>query len=82
MSEREGPQVRIDASCSGCTHERNESYAVQGDSGFNVSCAHPNNPNRHIGDTTWRTPEWCPLLPISIEQLVRNLKTPPVESTQ
>ncbi len=62
MANREGPSIRLEASCSGCRYECNASYAVQGDSGFDVSCSHPNNPGRHIGDSTWRTPSWCPLL--------------------
>ncbi len=61
---REGPAIRTEASCSGCAHEKSESYAVQGDSGFDVSCLHPKAPtSNRIGDSIWRTPEWCPLMP-------------------
>jgi hypothetical protein len=56
---REGPEVTIKRSCSGCTHVRTKDYAVQGDSGFTVSCALA---ERWIGDTTWATPAWCPVL--------------------
>lgn len=74
MTKREGPMVWIKATCSGCTHEHSESYRFQGDHGQDVSCTHPSNPGRQIGDTTWDTPEWCPLLPIAVEKLVRELE--------
>ena len=61
MSEREGPRLTIDASCYGCVHVRSECYRVQGDSGCNVSCTHPDGKGS-VGETTWRTPKWCPLL--------------------
>ena len=69
MSDREGPLVSIKASCSGCVHERSKGYAVQGDSGFDVSCALE---KKRIGDTTWETPEWCPLLPAAVEKLTKK----------
>lgn len=58
---REGPSISITASCSGCRYEHCESYRVQGDSGHDVSCTHPEGKG-YVGDTTWRTPAWCPLL--------------------
>ena len=72
LSKREGPDVYIEARCTGCIYERSVSYRVQGDSGHDVSCAHPSEPGRSIGDTTWRTPDWCPLLPVAIEKLARR----------
>ena len=77
MSKREGPRVRIDASCFDCAYECSESYAVQGDSGHDVYCTHPDVPGeraKHIGDTTWNTPEWCPLLVVAVENLIRERK--------
>lgn len=59
---RIGPEIRVEVSCFGCTFCKSESYAVQGDSGHNVSCTHPDTADSAIGDTTWRTPSWCPLL--------------------
>jgi len=59
----EGPKVRVEASCSDCVHCRNDRYVCQGDSGFDVSCGHPDvKGDRRIGDTTWKTPAWCPFL--------------------
>ena len=65
--ERTGPRITLKMSCDGCRCERSESYAVQGDSGFRVYCAHPlrgsahpERPGKYIGDTTWETPDWCP----------------------
>lgn len=70
MSEkRNGPRLTVKASCLGCEHEQSDSYAVQGDSGFQVFCGSLDvidqsaiGSRRHIGDTTWDTPTWCPLL--------------------
>lgn len=56
----EGPRVTTRRSCGDCDHVVNVSYAVQGDSGFDVYCGKANK--RHIGDTTWETPAWCPFL--------------------
>lgn len=64
--DRMGPRLTLEASCNGCAHCHEESYAVQGDSGFDVECAHPSaaepGKRRRIGDTTWSTPKWCPLM--------------------
>lgn len=74
MSEcvkRIGPLLTIAASCDGCAYEHSESYVCQGDSGFRVFCiylvaypvGHPDGGKaRRVGDTTWQTPTWCPLL--------------------
>jgi len=60
---REGPLVTIKRSCFGCRYERSERYQVQGDSGHDVKCDHPEAPAQNrIGDTTWQTPDWCPFL--------------------
>jgi hypothetical protein len=59
VGEREGPLVTIRRSCFDCAHVRSSYYAVQGDSGCDVSCA---KVGRGIGDSTWTTPEWCPFL--------------------
>lgn len=71
MPKREGPSVRIEARCSDCTYECSVGYAVQGDSGHNVFCTHPaaqvdGKERRYIADTSWRTPDWCPLLAAAI----------------
>ena len=58
-TKREGPKVTISYSCMECIHERSERYVCQGDSGCGVSCALT---SKRIGDTTWETPDWCPLL--------------------
>jgi len=80
MSKRPGPKLTIKATCFDCEHERSESYAVQGDSGCNVFCAHPDmvaesklRSNRRIGDSTWDTPKWCPMLAGAIADLTRKV---------
>lgn len=60
--DREGPSVATKRSCFDCRWEKSESYAVQGDSGHDVYCTHPTHPaRRFIADTSWDTPEWCPV---------------------
>ena len=56
-----GPIVTVSKSCNGCTAKRSESYAVQGDSGHDVYCTHPAVGKKHVGDTCWTTPGWCPV---------------------
>ncbi len=77
-AKREGPALTILASCQGCAHEANVRYSVQGDSGCDVMCTHPNAPDdSEIGDTTWRTPDWCPLRVVALERLLANMTAPP-----
>lgn len=59
---RVGPKLTVTASCFDCSFCKSEYYAVQGDSGRDVSCTHPPYAEkpRYIGDSTWRTPAWCP----------------------
>lgn len=58
-----GPKVTVHRSCFDCAVCKCERYAVQGDSGFTVSCTHESlSEPRRIGDTNWTTPEWCPVL--------------------
>lgn len=74
MTAREGPKLTIEASCNGCSYVREKSYRVQGDSGFDVKCVHPQARQLgHVGDSTWRTPDWCPLLEAARQELVTEL---------
>jgi hypothetical protein len=69
---QEGPKTTYTQSCSGCVHCEAKHYRVQGDNGYLLYCIHPKfSPSgndlssvgkRHIGDTNWTTPEWCPVL--------------------
>ncbi len=74
MSKQNGPRVRIDASCFDCEYERSERYVVQSDSGSDVYCVHPDVElrRRRVGDTTWHTPKWCPLLGQAIARLLEE----------
>ena len=67
-----GPRLRVVSECTDCEHLREKSYAAQGDSGYVVSCAHPDGKGR-IGDTTWATPAWCPELPAARLALARSV---------
>lgn len=58
--KRTGPFLRVTATCSGCKYERTKGYRCQGDSGRDVYCDHPSSEGRHVGDTKWDTPDWCP----------------------
>lgn len=71
-AKRTGPVLTVAASCLGCEYEVSEYYEVQGDSGCNVSCRHPDGRGR-VGDTNWRTPAWCPLLVAANQRLAETL---------
>lgn len=60
---RVGPRETVNRSCYDCSVCKSESYAVQGDSGHDVYCTHPLVGRKHIADTSWATPDWCPALP-------------------
>jgi hypothetical protein len=64
-----GPTVRIELSCSECLHCKTKGYACQGDSGSDVYCNYDGT-LRHIGDTRWDTPEWCPFRRDAIREAV------------
>lgn len=83
MVKRIGPKLRLVATCMGCEHEASKHYQVQGDSGHDVECKHPEAGNRgYIGDTTWNTPDWCPLLAGAKREFLEGVATasPSVES--
>ena len=80
MTKRIGPELIVKASCFGCQHEETKSYRVQGDNGTDVYCSHPmageaapSTPGRHVADTRWDTPDWCPLLGIAKKVLVDKI---------
>ena len=58
----QGPEVEVNASCLNCAFVRAARYQCQGDSGWDVWCEHPSVGQEPIGDTTWRTPAFCPFL--------------------
>lgn len=65
MTMREGPHIFRE--CVGCKYLGQQSYRVQGDSGIDYWCNHPSrtDTNRNIGDTTCKTPQWCPFLELA-----------------
>ncbi len=82
--KRRGPRLTIAASCQGCVYEHSEHYCIEDgndvDSGVNVCCTHPAQPfrpNGRIGDTTWKTPEWCPLLAEATAALLSGAQVTP-----
>lgn len=57
-----GPRLRIVASCNMCGHIKVTPYQVQGNSGRDVECTHPDGQG-YIGERQFdSTPQWCPLL--------------------
>lgn len=62
------------AKCTGCAHVLAERYRVQGDSGTDVSCIHPDIGRRDVGDTVWATPDWCPLLLEAAERFLVDIR--------
>lgn len=79
-----GPSLTVQASCSDCEWERSESYRCQSDSGHAVYCDHPSRPEGkgRIGDTTWSTPKWCPLLRRAMTELLDKLKVEAIDERQ
>jgi hypothetical protein len=70
--KRAGPLVTIGARCTACSFCHSEYYSIEDgndiDSGHSVSCTHPDiGGHRRIGDTTWDTPSWCPMLKLAIK---------------
>lgn len=66
-----GPKLTLLASCAGCDLARGERYYYQNDTGIDVYCQHEDAPvtqcfdkevHGFVGDSTWDTPRWCPLL--------------------
>jgi hypothetical protein len=71
-----GPIVKLDVSCYECTHCKTERYTCQGDSGTDVYCEKVTDERglmRRVGDSSWRTPEWCPFLAGAIGEKMRSL---------
>jgi len=68
-NERSGPSVTVKRSCWGCKHCHTERYCVEEDSGNYVSCTHPHfgTKIKYIGDTSWDTPDWCPVAPSEVQ---------------
>jgi hypothetical protein len=72
-----GPKLRIVASCGDCEYIHVETYRVQGDSGREVSCRHPSQPDAnnggYIGEKRYdSTPQWCPLLRDALREFGRG----------
>lgn len=63
MTKRNGPLIHVDSSCWDCTYEKSERFICQADSGWYISCAHPDYPASGMQNrTTHSTPMQCPLL--------------------
>lgn len=72
-----GPHLRIVASCDRCEYVEVTTYRVQGDSGRDVTCKHPSQPDAnngaHIGEQSFdSTPQWCPLLADALREFTRG----------
>jgi hypothetical protein len=71
-----GPTVKLELSCSECTHCKTSRYTCQGDSGTDVYCEAARDERglmRRVGDTSWRTPDWCPFRDESIVSAIRSI---------
>jgi hypothetical protein len=69
----QGPKISLKLSCYECEHCKSTPYRIQGDSGHDVSCKEPSIVDRHIADTRWDTPEWCPLRAKSLAEFKQTL---------
>lgn len=65
-----GPTVRVTLTCYTCRYVQEEFYQVQGDSGCKVSCRRW-EPARHIADSRWDTPDWCPYRAV-VNEVIRE----------
>lgn len=68
-----GPTVSVSMSCFDCAHCESKGYAVQGGSGIDVWCRHPQFGRRVVGDSRWNTPAWCPFRKAAIEAIIARL---------
>lgn len=63
MTKIKGPIISLSVKCLNCVYCNSEEYSVQGDSGIDVYCTHPDfESKKYIGDTKWDTPTFCPYL--------------------
>lgn len=68
-----GPRLMLVASCLGCEYVQTREYRLQ----VQVSCAHPSfGPPARVGDTNWKTPNWCPEYAAAQERFLRELGKP------
>ena len=72
---QQGPRLKLVASCLACDFCRSEKYRVQGDSGHDVFCEHALVKGRRIGDSTWNTPDWCPLRVAALDAFLAEVKS-------
>lgn len=81
-----GPSVKLELSCFDCEHCKTSSYACQGDSGSDVHCEAVKDDRgamRRVGDTSWRTPDWCPYRTQAIQsQICLQQSSLPVQSVK
>lgn len=61
LDKTDGPTITIKKSCYNCRYKTVEHYAIQGDSGCYVDCAHPAVGKKRVGNEDWSTPTWCPV---------------------
>ena len=73
MPKRKGPQIKMEGPCFDCIHCRSVGYTCQSDSGRDVYCDHPDAGGKHIGDSRWKTPGWCPLWTETVLKFLDNL---------
>jgi hypothetical protein len=67
-----GPRLRIVASCDNCEFVKVTPYRVQGDSGRDVECTHP-DAQGYIGESRFdSTPNWCALLETAVSEFAAS----------
>lgn len=67
-----GPKVRVELRCDDCCYELSEDHPESRGPGCAVLCLHPTQNRRVVGDSTWVTPEWCPLREDAIDRMVAS----------
>lgn len=61
--QREGPYVK--RLCIGCRHYDQEPFSIQGDTGYDKFCIHPDVERKSLSSPYFeaQTPDWCPVDP-------------------
>lgn len=61
MSEKiKGPEVKLSFNCSNCEYCIVDQYNFFGRTRLFMNCKHPNIGGKKIGESTFKTPDFCP----------------------
>lgn len=71
---QKGPHIILEASCMNCSFARSGQYIERSESGYEISCAHPDYPaEAKQKRTSSTTPTECPMLIQAIQNAAANV---------